>query len=377
MATTSSMPLNAEVKHAHFDNPAFDPNPGFDFDDTDHDAFHDMHGDVAPLDIYDQGGYSGLSTAASQSGQHLSSFSPFPVGTGAFTPDLSSSMDIFEVYVEGDIAAKPPAFSPPAFQTSNAGDRKDGSREDFGLVTPPESTPGKADDRKSSTSSAQSIKVEKLSKSERARNAANQRHAKSKQSLQARETRGVSGSSNGVEDGEEGVEVKKEKYREKNRIAAAKCRAKKKGSVDGLEEDYRRLNAVHNFLTRELRELRDEFSALRTVALQHTSATQGCGCQVLHEYNRRKASEVAYGLGGPMVASPSSEVMFRSHTNSLSGGPLMEVFGQQQAFSSSSHDSFAPVTAQEAAAMTVASNDAQTSFPVYMQGSAERGGFQS
>ncbi|KAK1076178.1 hypothetical protein LTR33_009173 [Friedmanniomyces endolithicus] len=377
MAAISSMPLNGEFKHAHIDDPAFDPNPGFDFDDTDHDVFHGMHGDVAPLDVFDQGGYSALGTAASQSGQHLSAFSPFPVGTDAFTPEMGSSMNLLEMYAEGDIASKPPAFLPPAFPTNNACDRKDCSRQDFGLVTPPESTPGKVDDRKSSTSSAQSIKVEKLSKSERARNAANQRHAKSKQARQARETRGVSGSSDGVEDGEEDVEVKKEKYREKNRIAAAKCRAKKKGSVDGLEEDYRRLNAIHNFLTRELRELRDEFSALRTVALQHTAATHGCGCEGLHEYNRRKASQVAYGLGGPMVASPSSEVLFRRQSNSMSAGPLAEMFGQHQASSSSSHDSFATVTSQGGTAMTAASNETQKSFPTYVHGSEERGGFQS
>ncbi|KAK0257667.1 hypothetical protein LTR35_018214, partial [Friedmanniomyces endolithicus] len=187
----------------------------------------------------------------------------------------------------------------------------------------------------------------------------------------------LSGSSEGAEDGEEGVEVKKEKNREKNRIAAAKCRARKKGSVDGLEEDYRRLNAIHSFLTHELRELRDEFSTLRTVALQHTSATSGCGSAGLHEYNSRKASQVAYGLGGPLVASPSSDVLFRSQTNLLSGGPMAEMFGHHQASSSSIHDSFATVTAQEAAAMTAASSDSRKSFSPYIQGPAERDEFQS
>jgi len=66
MAATSSMPLKGEFKHVYFVVPAFDPNPGFDFDDTDHDLFHSMHGDVAPLDVFDQAGYSGVSTAASQ-----------------------------------------------------------------------------------------------------------------------------------------------------------------------------------------------------------------------------------------------------------------------------------------------------------------------
>ncbi|KAK1809361.1 hypothetical protein LTR12_016275 [Friedmanniomyces endolithicus] len=369
MAATSSMLLNDEFKHAHFVVPAFDPNPGFDFDDTDHDLFHGMHGDVAPLDVFDQAGYSDVSNAASQS--------PFPVGTGAFTPGMGSSMNLFELCDGVNLPRKAPNFLPPAFATDIAVDSKDGTRKEFGLVTPPESTPGKVDDRKSSTSSSQSIKVEKLNKSERARNVANQRHAKTKQARQARETRGVSGSSEGAEDGEEGVEVKKEKYREKNRIAAAKCRARKKGSVDGLEEDYRRLNAIHNFLTHELRELRDEFSALRTVALQHTSATSVCGSAGLHEYNRRKASQVAYALGGPLVASPSSDVLFRSQTNSLSGGPMAEMFGHHQASSSSIHDSFTTVTAQEAAAMTAASSGSRKSFSPYIQGPAERDGFQS
>ncbi|TKA62633.1 hypothetical protein B0A55_10581 [Friedmanniomyces simplex] len=291
---------------------------------------------------------------------------------------MNSSIDPTEMYAEAGMEARTPAFMPPTFQTNIAHARSDSVAEKFGQVTPPDSTPPNLGDRKTSTSSSQDSKVEKLTKSERARNAANQRHAKSKQIRQARETRGGSRSSDGAENGEEGVEVKKEKYREKNRVAAAKCRAKKKNSVDGLEGDYRTLNATHNFLTRELRELRDEFSALRTIALQHTSDTQGCRCAGLHEYNRRKASQVAYGLGGPMVMSPSDEISFSGQISSLSGGPLAEMFGQPQSFPpSSSNISFAPVTTQGSMAMTATSNDNQKSFSSYLNGSAELDGFQS
>lgn len=114
---------------------------------------------------------------------------------------MGSSMNLFELCDEVNLPRKAPDVLPPAFATDIAVDSKDGTRKEFGLVTPPESTPVKVDDRKSSTSSSQSIKVEKLNKSERARNAANQRHARTKQARQARETRGVSGSSEGAEDG--------------------------------------------------------------------------------------------------------------------------------------------------------------------------------
>ncbi|TKA63327.1 hypothetical protein B0A55_09489 [Friedmanniomyces simplex] len=379
MIATSPIQPNGEYQHAIFADPAFDPHPGFDFDDTDHDVLRGMQNDLAPLSVFNHGGYSGLSTVARQSGPQPSSFGSFQAGPGAFTPGMDSSIDPTKMYAEAGMVARTPAILPPTFQTNIAHARSDSVAEKFGQVTPPDSTPPNLGDRKTSTSSSQDSKVEKLSKSERARNAANQRHAKSKQARQARETNGVSRSRDGAEDGEEGVEVRKEKYREKNRVAAAKCRSKKKYSVDGLEEDYRTLNATHNFLTRELRELRDEFSALRTVALQHTSDTQGCGCAGLHEYNRRKASQVAYGLGGPMVMSPhaSDEISFSGQTSSLSRGPLAEMFGQPQAFPPSSNIGFAPVTTQGSMAMTVTSNDNREGFSSYLNGSAERDGFQS
>ncbi|KAK0923032.1 hypothetical protein LTR29_018234 [Friedmanniomyces endolithicus] len=99
MAATSSMPLNGEFKHAHFVVPAFDPNQGFDFDDTDHDLFH-----------------------------------------GAVTPGMGPSMNIFELCDGVNLPRKAPDFLPPAFATDIAVDSKDGTRKEFGLVTPPEST---------------------------------------------------------------------------------------------------------------------------------------------------------------------------------------------------------------------------------------------
>ncbi|EMC98379.1 hypothetical protein BAUCODRAFT_43157, partial [Baudoinia panamericana UAMH 10762] len=65
-------------------------------------------------------------------------------------------------------------------------------------------------------------------------------------------------------------EGKREQYREKNRLAAAKCRAKKKENVDVLEKQHRELNAQNTALRFQERQLRDELSHLRTMALHHT-----------------------------------------------------------------------------------------------------------
>ncbi|KAK4994387.1 hypothetical protein LTR66_005577 [Elasticomyces elasticus] len=84
-------------------------------------------------------------------------------------------------------------------------------------------------------------------------------------------------------------ETKKEMYREKNRVAAAKCRAKKKTAVNRLEQTGRYHSSMNSRLKIELKVLRDELSSLRTMALQHTD----CSCQALQSYNMRQAHNLA------------------------------------------------------------------------------------
>lgn len=219
------------------------------------------------------------------------------------------------------------AALPPSFPTKLVQARPASVTERFGQVTPPEnSIPELRDDRKSSTGSIERQqaggKAPKLNKSERARNAANQRHAKSKLARQQREARREAGSGSDIEGSGEESEGKRETYREKNRLAAAKCRAKKKENVEGLEDKHRHLSAQNNFLKREERTLRDELSMLRTAALQHTPAARGCICGGLHEYNRKKASQVAFGLGGPLVSSPSDGMRSSVHSPAGLSGPM-------------------------------------------------------
>lgn len=87
-------------------------------------------------------------------------------------------------------------------------------------------------------------------RSERAHNAANQRHAKSKTvgRLNRRKDAALS-------DGDEGDAVgKRGTYREKNRLAAAKCRARKEENTAGLEDKHRKLSTMNSVLKTQIQE---------------------------------------------------------------------------------------------------------------------------
>ncbi|KAK5698675.1 hypothetical protein LTR97_006323 [Elasticomyces elasticus] len=370
-------------------DPAFDPQPGFDFAEANDAVLRGMHdNDATALRMFSHGTHpnSAFNTMARSSTHNMGSLSPFRFGTEAFTPGMES---VDPAGMSTDMSIDPlarahiPTSLPPTTQTKIAQGRSDSVAEQYGQITPPESASPHKGGRKSSTSSSRSGHATKLDKSERARHAANQRHAKSKQSRPVLEERAESNSSGVVDDEEEDVETKKEKYREKNRIAAAKCRAKKKDNTDGLEERHRDLQASHNFLKREDRKLRDELSALRTLALQHSPDTPGCNCGDLHNYNRCKASEVAQGFHGPMVASPPDSVLSpggsygMSQANSLSARSMAELYGRPQPFSSGSSYAPVPVTSPEMydSAMVAGGAELQQEFSSFFQDSAERGGY--
>jgi hypothetical protein len=57
-----------------------------------------------------------------------------------------------------------------------------------------------------------------------------------------------------LSDGEEGDAAgKRATYREKNRLAAARCRARKKENAAGLEEKYRKLSSMNRVLKKQIR----------------------------------------------------------------------------------------------------------------------------
>lgn len=168
-----------------------------------------------------------------------------------------------------------------------------------------------------------------LNNSERARHAANQRHYQNKESrkghgkdrevLKGRIRRKDSKANvDGSDDSKEDVESNNEgklKYREKNRVAAAKCRDKKKNATNKLEEDFRDLQATNNFQKVLVRSLRDELSTLQTMALLHSNCSEQ-----LQYYNFNRAQEISQtmrpghypaaasspSLQSPLSAQPSS-----------------------------------------------------------------------
>lgn len=84
---------------------------------------------------------------------------------------------------------------------------------------------------------------------------------------------------------------KNNKYREKNRIAAARCRSRGKEHSDKLEDTYRTQGDMNTALKKTEKSLRDELSHWRTQTLQHTF----CTCHRIQELNLEKAQIMAYG----------------------------------------------------------------------------------
>jgi hypothetical protein len=110
----------------------------------------------------------------------------------------------------------------------------------------------------------------------------------------------------------------KDKYRERNRMAAAKCRPKTKKHGDYLEETYSTQTALNTKLKQTKKHLRDELSSWRTQALQHAF----CGCRSLQEYNLQKARNLSAGSGYNASLSPASYNLVNDglSSNTISGG---------------------------------------------------------
>jgi len=147
-------------------------------------------------------------------------------------------------------------------------------------------------------------------KSERARNAANHRHSQTKQARDLlRKSR--KGSADRAEDQEEDKPrgADKQEYREKNRQAAAKCRKKKKDSTEILESTARSAVDENTRLKTMVRQLRNEFTDLRTKALAH-DGTSGCGCSDIQQYNAGQAQQAARGhVGSPSMTMQDLQAM--------------------------------------------------------------------
>lgn len=174
------------------------------------------------------------------------------------------------------------------------GDNGSGVSQRFGQVTPvtsqSRSPASLADDTQQHRQQQQQI-AQSNAKSERARNAANHRHSQTKQARELLRM-GIK-SSTGRSDGDDEDKPRglgKTEYREKNRQAAAKCRRKKKDSTEILESTARSAVEENTRLKTMVRQLRDQYSDLRTKALAH-DGPDSCGCTDIHQYNADQAHQ--------------------------------------------------------------------------------------
>jgi hypothetical protein len=132
--------------------------------------------------------------------------------------------------------------------------------EQFGDIMPPEEdTSDSVADSSSKELSDAKFKHEeedivKQNRTQRARNAANKRHSKSK-AARRDSTHDVE---NDGTDSVKGQSKSTNVQREKNRQAAAKCRAKKKATSEDMHEIHHEGSKQNSYLHREMRELRDQ-----------------------------------------------------------------------------------------------------------------------
>ena len=96
----------------------------------------------------------------------------------------------------------------------------------------------------------------------------------------------------------------KDQLRERNRMAAAKHRVKRRAITEGMSDDLRDMKSTNELLKRQCLELRNQLSYWRMHALQHISGEDGCQCDTIHQYNAKQAFEIVLGVerGGTDLA---------------------------------------------------------------------------
>lgn len=127
-------------------------------------------------------------------------------------------------------------------------------------------------------------------RSTRARNAANRRHSKAKVARKDSH-HDDEGSAEAGSASPSAIDSKTQRLREKNKLAAAKCRSRQRKQVQTIESKCNHLSAANGELKRQVHGLAGELNGLRAFALQH----QGCNCPVAG-YNFNQAKRVAADL---------------------------------------------------------------------------------
>jgi hypothetical protein len=141
----------------------------------------------------------------------------------------------------------------------------------------------------------------------RARYAANQRHAKTRNAQQQAGNNNTASSSH-LSIASTQATAKKAVLREKNKVAAAKCRQRQRKQAETIRAKGSRLDETNAQLKSYVQELRGELNGLRALALGHGDCDDR-----LARYNQVQAERVMRdyysacgGLAGSMISSSSS-----------------------------------------------------------------------
>lgn len=103
------------------------------------------------------------------------------------------------------------------------------------------------------------------------------------------------------------VEEKRKSFLERNRIAALKCRQRKKQWVQELQAKLESYSSQNSLLNRQIVSLQDEVLALRNTLLNHRSCSQGLDPKLLSSLLAGQAAAAPSGLSqvsGISVAQP-------------------------------------------------------------------------
>lgn len=125
------------------------------------------------------------------------------------------------------------------------------------------------------------------------------------------------------DDAEMGEDGKRSRFLERNRVAASKCRQKKKEWTNNLESRARDLQHQKSQLTAMVSSLKDEMLWLKGELLKHGT----CGCDKIRQYLNHEATHFAAGtasrrqshllaLSSPAVDSPMTGNGSNSHVAS-------------------------------------------------------------
>ncbi|MCJ1449228.1 MAG: hypothetical protein MMC23_009748 [Stictis urceolatum] len=103
---------------------------------------------------------------------------------------------------------------------------------------------------------------------------------------------------------------KREKLLERNRVAASKCRQKRKSYTNTLEEQARELQVRKSSLSALANSLKDEVLFLKGQMLRHSD----CGCSRVRDYLNNEADSLPCARHSSLIRDPSTKL----HTASVS-----------------------------------------------------------